>query len=134
MTVITTTVRDIAGIDDRTVFTFKVPRLRADTGVITSRGYTITAVAGVFTTPDLAPGPAIVAVSNSPDEYQITIPDSETPVQLGPLIDAAIPPENATWGTGYVRDAGGVARVHALPVAEYADLDHDPATFYILFE
>ncbi len=138
MTVLTTAVRDIAGADDRTIFTFEIPIVRGSTdgGVVTVRQCRYVASGGVLTTDDLEPGPAVLRMSSGlSTEYRITIPDSAEPVQLWPLIDAATPPgESVQWGTGYVRDAGGVARVRAVPAADYPGLVKDPATYYILFE
>ncbi len=138
MTVLTANVRDIAGVDDRTIFTFEIPTVRGSTdgGVVTVRQCRYVASDGVLTTDDLEPGPAVLRMSSGlSTEYRITIPDSAEPVQLWPLIDAATPPdESVQWGTGYVRDAGGVARVRAVPAADYPGLVKDPATYYILFE
>lgn len=137
MTVLTANVRDVAGVDDRTVFTFSVPVVRGDAGgdVVTVRKFHLSANDGVLETPDLHPGPAVLRIAGDPTEYHITVPDSATPVQLWPLIDAAAPPPSgALWGTGYIRDAGGVARVQALPVDDYPGAVKDPATLYVLFE
>lgn len=136
MTVLTATVRDIAGADDRTRFLFFVPIVRGDGGteVVTTRRYSASAVGGVLTTPDMEPGPAVLKLSGSATEYHITIPDSETPVQLWPLIEAATPPDNTAWTTGFVHNADGVARVQAVPQTEYGAMVKDPATLYFLYE
>lgn len=141
VTVLTATIRDIADVDDRTVFTFVLPTVRetADGGVATVRERRYTAESGVLTTGDLEPGPAVLRISGFANgDYHITIPDSDEPVQLWPLIDAATPPEHEAWMTGYVRNAGGVARVAAMVDEEYwqlvADGLDDPATVYITVE
>lgn len=141
MTIVTGTIRDIAGVDAATVFTFETPTVRGGLGgsVVTIRARRYTAEHGVLTTDDLEPGPAVLHLSGGMRaDYRITIPDSATPVQLWPLIDAATPPENEAWMTGYVRNAGGVARVAAMVDDEYwqlvADGLDDPATVYITVE
>ncbi|WP_407107878.1 hypothetical protein [Rhodococcus aetherivorans] len=137
MTVLTANIRDIAGADAATVFTFEVPSVRAGTdgGLVTVRSYRCTAEHGVLTTEDLEPGPATLRISGGRAvEYRITIPDSDTPVQLWPLIDAATEPDNTAWATGFVRNGGGIARTQAIPAADYPGLVKDPATMYFLFE
>ncbi|MDV2477145.1 hypothetical protein F8M49_20710 [Rhodococcus zopfii] len=136
MTVLTTHVRDIAGADDATVFTFETPTVRggADGGVVTVRSRRYTAEYGVLTTDDLEPGPAVLRLSGGMHvDYRITIPDSDVVVQLWPLIDAATPPDDTAWMTGFVRNAGGVARIQSVPAADYPGLVKDPNTFYILY-
>lgn len=141
MTIVTGNIRDIAGADDATVFTFETPVVRGSSagGVVTIRARRYTAEYGLLTTDDLEPGPAVLHLSGGMRaDYRITIPDSATPVQLWPLIDAATPPEHEAWMTGYVRNAGGVARVAAMVDEEYwqlvADGLDDPATVYITVE
>ncbi|MCK8675023.1 hypothetical protein M1M07_28435 [Rhodococcus sp. HM1] len=141
MTVLTANVRDIAGADDATVFTFETPAVRGglDGSVVTIRARRYTAEYGVLTTDDLEPGPAVLHLSGGMRaDYRITIPDSTTPVQLWPLIDAATPPDNEAWMTGFVRNGGGVARVAAMVDDEYwllvADGLDDPATVYFTVE
>lgn len=136
MTILTANVRDVAGADDNTIFTFEIPTVRgsADGGIATVRACRYTARFGVITTDDLEPGPAVLRISGDPSgAYQITIPVSAEPVQLWPLIDAAVPPDEQSWSTGFVRNAGGVARIQAVHVDEYPGLVKDPATFYILY-
>lgn len=137
MTVLTANIRDIAGADDRTIFSFETPSVRASVsgGVVTARQSRYLAAGGVLTTDDLEPGPAILRMSSGPPtDYRITIPNSATPVQLWPLIDAATPPDSPEWATGFVRNAGGVARVQAMTESEYTALQSagldDPDTVY----
>lgn len=88
-------------------------------------------VNGVLTSPNLVPGPAVVQVGN--ETYDIEIPDSSTPVQLWPLIDAGMPPPVNV--PGFVRNAGGIARIARATRDEYAALTNpDPETLYIVFE
>ena len=136
MTILTASIRDVATADDRTIFTFQAPTVResAGGGVVTVTRGRYRAADGVLTTDDLEPGPAILHLSSG-HTYHITIPESAEPVQLWPLIDAATPPDQSgVWGTGYVRDAGGVSRVQALPVDDYPEMVKDPSTIYFLFE
>lgn len=137
MTVLTANIRDIGGVDDQTMFTFEIPTVResAGGGVVTVRSCRYTATGGVLTTDDLEPGPAVLRLSGSATgDYHITIPVSDTPVQLWPLIDAATPPPpEAVWGTGFMRNAGGLARGAAMPLSAYPDAVKDPETIYILF-
>ncbi|WP_072814264.1 hypothetical protein [Rhodococcus zopfii] len=136
MTIVTGNIRDIAGVDDATVFTFETPTVRGGLGggVVTIRARRYTAEYGVLTTDDLEPGPAVLHLSGGMRaDYRITIPDSDTPVQLWPLIDAATEPDNTAWMTGFMRNAGGLARGKAMPLADYASAPKDPETLYILF-
>lgn len=88
-------------------------------------------VNGVLTSPNLVPGPAVVQVGN--ETYDIEIPDSAAPVQLWPLIDAGMPPPVNV--PGFVRNAGGIARITRVTRDEYAALTNpDPETLYIVFE
>lgn len=136
MTILIANIRDVAGIDDRTTFTFEIPIVRGSTtgGVVTSRQSSYRAADGVLTTDDLEPGPAVLRISGTPIDFHITIPADSDPVQLWPLIDAATPPDGTAWMTGFVRNAGGVARIQAVHVDEYPGLVKDPATFYVLYE
>lgn len=134
MTVLTGNIRDVAGYDDLTVFSFHVDRLRESGtgGVVTRRTYRVQATAGILTTPDLEPGEAVLTVQNDPAEYRIVIPTSATPVELWPLIDAATPPPPGTDTTGFVRNANGELRTFIAAQADYPGLVKDPATLYIL--
>ncbi|AEV51993.1 hypothetical protein [Prescottella equi] len=137
MTILTGTVRDIGAYDDLTVFKFATPVVREDDsgdGIITTRKVRCQANAGVLTTPDLEPGIAILTIQGDPHPYQITVPDSPTPVQLWPLIQAATPPDPGSWTTGYISNAGGIARAQAVPLTAYPGMVKDPETFYVIFE
>ncbi len=137
MTILAGFVRDIGAFDDHTVFTFSVPVIRdvgSGAGVVTTREVDCRAESGVLTTPDLAPGPCELVIQGDPRVYRITIPDSADPVLLWPLVQAATPPEPGEWATGFVANGGGVARVQAVPLADYPAMEKDPATLYALFE
>lgn len=133
MTVISETVADIAGADDRTVFAFASAtpvRTAADgTGLITGRPVLLTATGGVLTTPGLDPGPAVVRVG--PRSYSIDIPDSPTPILLSPLIEAGLPV--VVDGIHAVVDGGGVRRIQRMTQAAYdALVTPDPETLYVI--
>jgi len=120
MTVITEHIQSIAGIDDNTVITFRSPTVRDsddDTAMITPWMVQFTADAGVLTTPDLAPGPAIVAVGIA--EYTIDIPDSSTPVRLWDLIQEGLPVPPAQMATAVI-NGGGVSVARAMTADDYA--------------
>lgn len=132
MTVLTGQIRDVAEFDDQSVFAFQIPEIRGDGNeVVTTRTYFVQAVNGVLTTPDLSPGPATLTVRAK--EYQILIPESGSPLPIWPLIDAGMPPP--VNQPGFVRNAGGIARVQRTTVANYAAIpSKDPETLYITFE
>ena len=132
MTVLTGQIRDVAEFDDQSVFAFQVPEIRGDGNeVVTTRTYFVQAVNGVLTTPDLSPGPATLTVRAK--EYQILIPESGSPLPIWPLIDAGMPPP--VGQPGFVRNAGGIARIQRTTVANYAAIpSKDPETLYITFE
>ncbi len=137
MTIITSFVRDIAGADAATVFTFEVPQARgvgSGAGVVTVRSQSYTAEHGLLTTDDLSPGPATLRLSGQPGEYRITIPDSTEPVPLWPLMDAATPPGPGAYTTGFIRNGGGLARGEAVSLADYPGLLKDPETVYFIFD
>ena len=133
MTVISEPIQNIAGLGERQKVRFTVPVVREsvdNNALVTTRVHEVAPVNGVLTTPDLDPGPAKVWIGA--DEYDITVPDSSTPVRLWPLIDAGMPtpPEDAP---GFVRDGGNVARIKAMTQAQYnAMATPDPATLYII--
>lgn len=137
MTVLTSNVRDIAGADDATVFTFEIPVVRgaADGGVVTVRSSRYTAEYGVLTTEDLEPGPAVCRLSGGLSaEYQITIPESSTPIQLWPLLEAGAPQAPEIAGR-YVINAGGVARAQWISQANWSAIaPGDPDTTYYVYE
>lgn len=138
MTILVATVRDIAGIDDSTLFRFEVPATRgtdpAGTGIVTTRTYRVQPKDGELTTPDLEPGVCVVRIQGDPVTYRITIPDSVTSIQLWPLIEAAAPPGAGMDTTGFVHNAGGIERTQAVALADYPDLPKDPATLYVIFD
>lgn len=132
MTVLTGQIRDVAEFDDQSVFAFQIPEIRGDGNeVVTTRTYFVQAVNGVLTTPDLSPGPATLTVRAK--EYQILIPESGSPLPIWPVIDAGMPPP--VGQPGFVRNAGGIARVQRTTIANYAAIpSKDPETLYITFE
>ena len=132
MTILTGQIRDVAEFDDQSVFAFQIPEIRGDGNeVVTTRTYFVQAVNGVLTTPDLSPGPATLTVRAK--EYQILIPESGSPLPIWPLIDAGMPPP--VGQPGFVRNAGGIARIQRTTVANYAAIpSKDPETLYITFE
>lgn len=132
MTVLTGQIRDVAEFDDQSVFAFQIPEIRGDGNeVVTTRTYFVQAVNGVLTTPDPSPGPATLTVRAK--EYQILIPESGSPLPIWPLIDAGMPPP--VGQPGFVRNAGGIARIQRTTVANYAAIpSKDPETLYITFE
>lgn len=135
MTVISEPVADIGGADNNTVFTFSVPLLReSDTGLglVTTRTLSVTAKAGILTTPDLDVGPAKVMVGLR--AYGIEIPDSPTPIRLWPLIQAGlpIPPEQEVDA---VRNLGGIRGEKTLELDDYLAIPTpDPETLYFVPE
>lgn len=133
MTVISEPIQNIAGLGERQKVRFTVPVVRESSdsnALVTTRVHEVAPVNGVLTTPDLDPGPARVWIGA--DEYDITVPDSSTPVRLWPLIDAALDAPAPT-ATGFVKDAGNVARIQALTQAQYnAMTTPDPGTLYII--
>ena len=136
MTVLTANIRDIAGADDATVFTFEIPTVRGgvDGGVVTVRPRRYTAEYGVLTTDDLEPGPAVLRLSGGVNAtYEIVIPDSPTPVDLWPLMDAGMPQDPAPPGR-YVVNAGGVARQLWISQSEWDEIaPGDPDTTYLVY-
>lgn len=93
MTVLTAKVKDIAGADDRTMFTFEIPTVRGatDGGIVTVRERRYTAEYGQLITDDLEPGPAVLHLSGGLSRsFTITIPEATDPVQLWPLLEAQI--------------------------------------------
>ena len=132
MTILTGQIRDVAEFDDQSVFAFQIPEIRGDGNeVVTTRTYFVQAVNGVLTTPDLSPGPATLTVRAK--EYQILIPESGSPLPIWPLIDAGMPPP--VGQPGFVRNAGGIARIQRTTVANYEAIpSKDPETLYITFE
>ncbi|RBO82056.1 phage upper tail fiber protein [Nocardia puris] len=134
MTVISDSIESIGGADDTTSISIASPVLRAghEGGVITRRPLELRAVDGVLTTPDLDPGPATVRIGVR--TYLIDIPDSGTPVELWPLIEAGLPVPPEEEATA-VRNGGGVARIQRLTQSAYESLaTPDPETLYVVIE
>ena len=131
MTVISDTVKDVAGYADNREIAFFVQDLRGSdvSGVTTTKRVRVRPVGGVLTTPDLTPGNAVVQIGTR--SYGIVIPDDAETVGLWPLIDAGMPVP--TTSAGFVRDAGGISRIARVTEAELAALDQDPETFYVVF-
>ncbi|MGV9742858.1 hypothetical protein [Nocardia farcinica] len=135
MTVIADTFVDLGHRGDTSAVYFWAPGLR-DSPAVPARIITPQYVAvpidttGSFTTGDLEPGPAKVRIGGI--AYDIVIPDSPTPVRLWPLIDAGVP---ATPDREFVRDGGGVRRVHALTQAAFDAMPapRDPETVFFTF-
>ena len=136
MTVISEPIIDIAGLGARQKVRFTVPRMRESTdgsSTVTTRTHEVTPVDGVLTTPDLDPGPAKVSIGL--DQFDIVIPDSETPIRLWPLIEAASPPPPPDPEALFIRNSGGIRRAKILTQSAYAALTTpDPETFYIIIE
>lgn len=135
MTVISEPIEDIAGAGFGQPITFVVPMIRqsADgTSTVVEVRHSYTPVAGVLTTGDLDPGPAVVRIRHA--TYNIVIPASATPVRLWPLIDAGMPTPPPT-AEGFVRNGGGIARAVALTQIEYDAIPTpDPETFYVIVD
>ena len=136
MTILFDNITDIAGASEKAPITFWVPQLRENDsgdGIITTPGVPVYAKDGVFTSPDLDAGPAIVQIGLQ--QYTITIPESATPIRLWPLIDAGMPPPPESDRYQFVRNGGGVERTQAMTLADFNALaSPDPATLYIIVE
>ena len=135
VTVISEPISSIAGADDLTVFVFRSLRNRQSddgTGFVTTRIETMQASGGVLTTPDMDPGPAAVKIGAT--EYKITIPDSDDPIRLWPLVEAGLPVPPAEEATA-VRNGGGVRRIAVAELDDYLAMPTpDPETVYIVPE
>lgn len=137
MTVISEPIGSIAGADNSTTFEFFSSIVRASddgTGLITRRPVFLTAVDGVLTTPDFDPGPATVRIGQR--AYNITIPDSGTPVRLWPLVLAGLsvaPTEEASA----VINGGGFAIGQVMTAVDYATLTStttpDPGSMFFVY-
>jgi hypothetical protein len=134
MTVFSEPIENIAGADNATVFSFTagVPRESSSgTALITTRTVQYTPSAGVLTTGDLDPGPALVRVGSGPSVW-IDIPDSGTPVRFWPVYEAGLPVP-PTQEAAAVRNGGGIARMQRITATAYAALSTpDPETFYVV--
>lgn len=133
MTIISDYTENIAGASDNSEIVFYTKQLRDNedsNAIVTTKKYRCYPTDGQIITEDLDPGPAEVKIGL--DKYSIWIPDSSTPVRLGPLIQVGMAPLQPH--TGLVFNAGGVDRVQAKSTTEYAELTKDPATVYFLFQ
>ena len=137
MTVISEPISSIAGADNDTDFRFSSPVLRSSssgTGMVTTAPVLVNAVAGVLTTPNFDPGPATVRVGQR--IYNITIPNSGTPVRLTPLIEAGLPIAPAEEASAVV-NGGGFARGQVMTADAYAALTStttpDPGSVFLVY-
>lgn len=137
MTVISQSVTDIAGTPEVESIRFATYAIRDSsdgTSLITTKIHAYEPVAGVLTTGDLDPGPAKVIIGAR--AYAIEIPDSATPVQLWPLIEAGLPIPVAEEASA-VRNGGGFVRGQVLTAAEYSALvaatTPDPGSIYFVY-
>lgn len=89
MTILADTIVDVAGgIAVNQIYIAADATHDATGRIIFKAQHTVPVVAGVFTTPDLESGPAVVTIGA--ESYGIVIPTSGT-VRLGPLITAGAP-------------------------------------------
>ena len=119
MPVLTCIVENLGGTSSTEKIEIYVEAPRASTAdpttLIVGPPIVVRPVAGVYTTPNLDPGPAVFAYGKTVKRF--TIPDEAGPVQLVPLLMVPfVPPPPPTWQT--VADAtyaplvgGGVATV-----------------------
>lgn len=135
MTIINDRIEDVggSGFDRRVTFFIEHIRESSDgDAIVTTVPHHFELDEGELTTTDLDPGPAKVQIGAG--SYNITIPESGSPIRLWPLIDAALPTP-AVDISGFVHNGGGVARIQALTAAEYSALEApDPATFFVVIE
>lgn len=129
MTILFDNIENIAGArhdDPIVVRAISIRENQTGSGIITDDGYSVWAEEdGSITTPDLDPGPAVVVIGGQ--THRIEIPVSTSPIRLWPLIDAQLPAVPAD--SGYVRNAGGVARIQVMTETAYAALTNpDPET------
>lgn len=134
MTVVSETLTDAAGNPETKPLTFFIEQIResaSGTSTISVKRVDAPVVGGVLTV-NLDPGPARVEWRGK--TYAIIVPVSATPVRLWPLIDAGLPAPGL-GEPGFVRNAGGIARVQRTTIANYAAIpSKDPETLYITFE
>ena len=139
MTVISDTMQSLGYAPDAGPLQFyaRVLRTSADSTAIITPKWVHVGVnlsTGVFTTPDLDPGPAVVRIDGV--AHDITIPDIAGPIQLWPLLQEAMSPPDGADTTGFVVDGGGFRRVQVMSAAAYVALKSsttpDPgSTFFI---
>lgn len=133
MTVISDTFADISGHGDVRAVTFWAPFMRDETTgefIVTPQPVHVPIAAdGSFTTPNLLPG--LVRVRINGRAYDITLPDWETSVRLGPLLAAALPIPPTDEAVA-VKNYGGVSGILRLTLDEYTALSViDPETLYV---
>lgn len=139
MTVISDTMQSLGYAPDAGPLQFYARALRTSadgTAIITPQWVHVgpNPSTGVFTTPDLDPGPAVVRIDGVARD--IIIPDAGGTIALAPLLEAMTEPQSGTDTTGFVRDAGGFARAKVISAAEYSALTStttpDPgSTFFV---
>ncbi|MCM6778016.1 hypothetical protein NDR87_31025 [Nocardia sp. CDC159] len=138
MTVISQAITDIAGtpeVDSIRFATYAIRESAEGTALVTTKVHTYQPDEdGVLTTGDLDPGPAKVMIGAR--AYAIEIPDSATPIQLWPLIEAALPVPISEEATA-VRNGGGFARGQVMTAAEYSALTSvttpDPGSMFFVY-
>ena len=137
MTIISEPIESIAGADNNTQFEFSSPTVRESddgTSLITRRPVWLVAEDGVLTTPDLDPGPATVTIGQR--SFNITIPDSGTPVRLWPLVEAGLPVPPEQEATAVI-NGGGFVRGEVMTAAEYSALTSsttpDPGSMFFVY-
>lgn len=134
MTVISDTMQSLGYAPDAGPLQFYARRLRTSadgTAIITPQWVHVgpNPSTGVFTTPDLDPGPAVVRIDG--EQHDILIPDIGGTIALAPLLDAMVEPQLGTDITDFVRNGGGVMRIQRVTVSQYAAIaTPDPQTFY----
>lgn len=134
MTVIADSFRDLAGYGDVRAVTFWAPSMRDETTgefVVTPQPVRIAIDSdGSFTTPDLLPGPVRVRINGR--AYDITVPEWETPIRLGPLLAAAAPISPAEEPRA-VRNLGGMPGLLFIEPEAFDALSAiDPDTTYFI--
>ncbi|WP_209447625.1 hypothetical protein [Rhodococcus qingshengii] len=134
MTVVSEPLQDASGNPETQPLTFFVEQIRessSGTSTVSIKRIDAPVIAGVLTV-NLDPGP--VRVEWRGKSYSIEVPVSATPVRLWPLIDAGMPAPGL-GEPGFVRNAGGIARIARTTTAEYLAMPTpDPETLFIEFE
>lgn len=134
MTVISDRFADISEHGDARAVQIWAPFMRDNTTgefVVTPQHVHVAITSdGSFTTPDLQPGPARVRIGGV--AYDITIPEFEEEIRLGPLLAAALPIPPAEEATA-VRNLGGLAGALVMELGDYNALSSiDPETAYLI--
>ncbi|AUH68533.1 MULTISPECIES: hypothetical protein [Gordonia] len=134
MTIIQDRIEDIAGAEFAQAVTFTIPRIResaSGAAIVTEQKHRFQVTdGGDLVTSNLDPGPATVRIGLN--SYQITIPDSSSPIRLWPLIDAGMPAPPPSEQYQFVRNGGGLVRAQAVDLDEYESMMWDPGTLYII--